>query len=89
MLLQGKGKWLFIREWFRRLYLIKVLAWLSPEMQLPTTGNVPVASTNAVRDLEEDTLFYAYCVIYGGDHDGLIDLQFNKGRFCSEELMGE
>lgn len=58
-----------------------MLAWLSAEMQL-------VASTNAVKYLE-DTLFYAYCVIYGGDRDGLIDLQFNKGRFCSEELMGE
>lgn len=78
---------MFIREWFRRL--IKVLAWLSAEMQPPITGNVPVASTNAVRDLEEDALFYAYCVICGVDQDGLIDLQFNKGRFCSEELMGE
>lgn len=58
-------------------------------MQPPTTGNVPIASTNAVRQLKEDTLFYAYCIIYGGDPDGLIDLQFNKGSFCSEEVMGE
>lgn len=66
-----------------------MLPQLSAEMQPPTTRNVSVASSNAVRYLKEDTLFYAYNVIYGGDHDGLINLQFNKVGFCSEELKGE
>lgn len=65
-----------------------MLAWPSAEMQPPTIGNVPVASTNIVRYLEEDTLFSAYCIISGGHYDELIGLQFNKGRFCSEELNG-
>lgn len=64
IVLQGKSKWLFIREWFRRLYLIQVLAWWSGEIQPPTMGNLPVAYIITVRYLEKNIYYSRHIVLF-------------------------
>lgn len=65
-----------------------MLAWPSAEIQASTMVNLPIAYINTVGYLEKkNILLKAYCIIYGGDHDVVITLQFSKGSFCCEELV--